>query len=42
MNKNKDCMTNLIERGEMKAFEENYNYRCDTFVKDCLSYYEGI
>jgi len=35
-------MTNLIERGEIKAFEENYNYRCDTFIKDCVSYYEDV
>ncbi|ORX60133.1 hypothetical protein BCR36DRAFT_579577 [Piromyces finnis] len=22
------------------AFEDDYNYRCDTFIKDCVSYYE--
>lgn len=34
-------MKNLIETGETKAFENDYNYRCDTFLKDCVSYYEG-
>jgi len=35
-------MNNLIVTGETRAFENDYNYRCDTFIKDCVSYYEGI
>ncbi|ORX80205.1 hypothetical protein BCR32DRAFT_280741 [Anaeromyces robustus] len=35
-----DCMKNLIATGETEAFENEYNYRCDTFLKDCTSFYE--
>ncbi|KAL6628484.1 hypothetical protein U3516DRAFT_621467 [Neocallimastix sp. 'constans'] len=35
-----DCMNNIIETGAIRPFESDYNYHCDTLLKDCITYFE--